>query len=102
LICAAFYLLLQKIYDSRISTEFDNEVGMLLSIDHLNLVKMIGYMNEHDERILVVEYVPNGNLRQHLDGVNYSPFLCHYKCSLPHGGYKTKNTLNTHMISIDY
>ena len=42
---------------------------MLLSIDHLNLVKMIGYMNEHDERILVVEYVPNGNLRQHLDGM---------------------------------
>ena len=63
------HLLLQKIYDSRISTEFDNEVEMLLSIDHLNLVKMIGYMNEHDERILVVEYVPNGNLRQHLDGM---------------------------------
>ncbi|KAI5054856.1 hypothetical protein GOP47_0030001 [Adiantum capillus-veneris] len=60
----------KKVYDSRLSTEFDNEVEMLLSIDHLNLVKIIGYLDESDERILVVEYVPNGNLREHLDGVH--------------------------------
>ncbi|MCO5605982.1 hypothetical protein L7F22_060168 [Adiantum nelumboides] len=59
----------KKVYDARLSTEFDNEVEMLLSIDHLNLVKIIGYLDEFDERILVVEYVPNGNLREHLDGV---------------------------------
>eukprot|EP00250_Pteridium_aquilinum_P003051 c13381_g1_i1 orf=340-1884(-) len=60
----------KKVYDARLITEFDNEVEMLLSIDHLNLVKIIGYLDESDERILVVEYVPNGNLREHLDGLH--------------------------------
>jgi serine/threonine protein kinase len=41
---------------------------MLSQVDHLNLVKLIGYLEENHERILVVEYVPNGNLREHLDG----------------------------------
>lgn len=58
----------KKAYDTRLSTEFENEVEILLNIDHLNLVKMIGYLEENDERILIVEYVPNGNLREHLDG----------------------------------
>ena len=65
---------MQKAYDARISTEFENEVGMLLNVDHLNLVKLIGYLEENDERILVVEYIPNGNLREHLDGES-SPHL---------------------------
>lgn len=60
----------KKVYDTRLSTEFDNELEMLLRIDHLNLVKIIGYLDESDERILVVEYVPNGNLREHLDGLH--------------------------------
>eukprot|EP00250_Pteridium_aquilinum_P012459 c20740_g1_i1 orf=53-1696(+) len=60
----------KKVYDSRVSNEFETEVQMLMSIDHLNLVKLIGYLEENDERILVVEYVPNGNLREHLDGVH--------------------------------
>jgi hypothetical protein len=41
---------------------------MLSQVDHLNLVKLIGYLEENHERILVEEYVPNGNLREHLDG----------------------------------
>lgn len=60
----------KKVYDTRVSNEFETEVQMLMSIDHLNLVKLIGYLKENDERILVVEYVPNGNLREHLDGVH--------------------------------
>lgn len=60
----------KKVYDSRLTTEFRNEVGMLLDIDHRNLVKMIGYLEENDERILVVEYISNGNLREHLDGTH--------------------------------
>ncbi len=43
-------------------------MDMLSQVDHLNLVKLIGYLEENSERILVVEYVPNGNLREHLDG----------------------------------
>jgi hypothetical protein len=41
---------------------------MLSQVDHLNLVKLIGYLEAEHEHILVMEYVPNGNLREHLDG----------------------------------
>jgi serine/threonine protein kinase len=58
----------QEVFEARISTEFENEVNMLSQVEHLNLVKLIGYLEEGDERILVTEYVPNGNLRRHLDG----------------------------------
>ncbi|KAH7296511.1 hypothetical protein KP509_26G026200 [Ceratopteris richardii] len=55
-------------HDSQLSTEFRNEVTTLSNIEHLNLVKLIGYVEERSERIMVVEYVANGNLREHLDG----------------------------------
>ncbi|KAL3683769.1 hypothetical protein R1sor_001791 [Riccia sorocarpa] len=54
-------------FETRLSVEFQNELDMLSQVDHLNLVKLIGYLEEEHERILVVEYVPNGNLREHLD-----------------------------------
>ena len=47
--------------------EFMVEVEMLSRLHHRNLVKLIGYIEEGNELILVEEYVPNGNLRQHLD-----------------------------------
>ncbi len=58
----------QDAFEQRLSVEFRTEVDMLSQVDHLNLVKLIGYLEENHERILVVEYVPNGNLREHLDG----------------------------------
>ncbi|KAL3683775.1 hypothetical protein R1sor_001797 [Riccia sorocarpa] len=57
-------------FETRLSVEFQNELDMLSQVDHLNLVKLIGYLEEEHERILVVEYVPNGNLREHLDCVH--------------------------------
>ncbi|XP_073385419.1 calmodulin-binding receptor-like cytoplasmic kinase 2 [Physcomitrium patens] len=61
-------------YEARLSVEFRTEVEMLSQVDHLNLVKLIGYTEEDDERILVVDYVANGNLGEHLDGT-YSKVL---------------------------
>ncbi|KAG0590609.1 hypothetical protein KC19_1G113700 [Ceratodon purpureus] len=57
----------------RLLTEFRTEVEMLSQVDHLNLVKLIGYMEEGSERILVVEFVPNGNLGEHIDGTYGKP-----------------------------
>eukprot|EP00250_Pteridium_aquilinum_P010058 c19125_g1_i1 orf=308-1588(+) len=54
--------------DTQLSAEFCSELKTLSSIEHLNLVKFIGYAEDGPERILVVEYVANGNLREHLDG----------------------------------
>ncbi|KAG0583569.1 hypothetical protein KC19_3G147100 [Ceratodon purpureus] len=55
-------------FEQRLSVEFHTEVEMLSQVDHLNLVKLLGYMEDGTERILVVEYVSNGNLGEHLDG----------------------------------
>ncbi|GAB2210615.1 hypothetical protein Drorol1_Dr00015884 [Drosera rotundifolia] len=50
------------------SAEFDSEVGTLSKIDHQSLVKLLGYVDKGNERLIITEYVPNGTLRQHLDG----------------------------------
>lgn len=59
--------LLQNLYDNRPSMEFQTEIKTLACVEHLNLVKFYGYLEYEDEKIIVVEYVPNGTLREHLD-----------------------------------
>eukprot|EP00250_Pteridium_aquilinum_P017031 c23418_g3_i1 orf=346-1011(+) len=58
----------KNLCDGQLSAEFRNELSTLSDIEHLNLVKLIGYAEEGPERVLVVEYIANGNLREHLDG----------------------------------
>ena len=48
--------------------EFQSEIRTLAQVEHLSLVKFYGFLELGDERIVVVEYVPNGTLREHLDG----------------------------------
>ncbi|XP_047169917.1 calmodulin-binding receptor-like cytoplasmic kinase 2 [Vigna umbellata] len=48
--------------------EFKNEINTLSNIEHRSLVRWRGYLEHGDEKILVVEYVSNGTLREHLDG----------------------------------
>nr|GMD64392.1 calmodulin-binding receptor-like cytoplasmic kinase 1 [Ipomoea batatas] len=55
-------------YDNRLTAEFKNEIMVLSKIEHLNLVRYYGYLEHRDEKIIVVEYVSNGTLREHLDG----------------------------------
>nr|TKW05284.1 hypothetical protein SEVIR_7G166000v2 [Setaria viridis]TKW05286.1 hypothetical protein SEVIR_7G166000v2 [Setaria viridis] len=48
--------------------EFSNEVTLLKTIEHRNLVQLLGYIDKANERIIITEYVSNGTLREHLDG----------------------------------
>ncbi|KAL5580830.1 hypothetical protein UlMin_013272 [Ulmus minor] len=57
-----------KTYNGILSTEFKNEIVTLSMIEHLNLVRLYGYLEHGDERIILVEYVGNGTLREHLNG----------------------------------
>ncbi|XP_020261418.1 calmodulin-binding receptor-like cytoplasmic kinase 2 [Asparagus officinalis] len=54
-------------HDNHRNAEFKTEIQTMASIEHLNLVRCFGYLEYEDERILVIEYVPNGTLREHLD-----------------------------------
>ncbi|KAL0325671.1 UNVERIFIED_CONTAM: Wall-associated receptor kinase-like 14 [Sesamum radiatum] len=43
-----------------------NEIKLLSSVSHPNLVRLLGCSIENDEQILVYEFMPNGTLSQHL------------------------------------
>ncbi|XP_057743562.1 calmodulin-binding receptor-like cytoplasmic kinase 2 isoform X1 [Arachis stenosperma] len=60
----------KSLYEKHLGVEFQSEIQTLSRVEHLNLVKFYGYLEEGDERIVVVEHVPNGNLREHLDCIH--------------------------------
>ncbi|KAI3921333.1 hypothetical protein MKW92_026635 [Papaver armeniacum] len=51
-----------------LQAEFRNEAELLSKIEHPNLVRLLGYVDEGNERIIISEFVPNGSLRAHLEG----------------------------------
>ncbi|KAJ9163050.1 hypothetical protein P3X46_022766 [Hevea brasiliensis] len=58
----------KKEHYEKLQTEFSSEVELLAKIDHRNLVKLLGFVDQGNERLIITEYVPNGSLREHLDG----------------------------------
>ncbi|CAH8297373.1 unnamed protein product [Eruca vesicaria subsp. sativa] len=48
--------------------QFKAEVDFLMRVHHINLVNLVGYCNEGDHLALIYEFVPNGDLSQHLSG----------------------------------
>ncbi|XP_062207468.1 calmodulin-binding receptor-like cytoplasmic kinase 2 isoform X2 [Phragmites australis] len=63
----------KNMYGGHLSAEFRSEIQTLSKVEHLNLVKFLGYVEYEDERLILVEYVNNGTLRQHLDGSRGEP-----------------------------
>lgn len=55
------------------SQEFVDEVRYLSSIQHRNLVTLIGYCQENNLQFLIYEYVPNGSVSNHLYGASQQP-----------------------------
>lgn len=50
------------------SREFLAEVMILSFLHHSNLVNLVGYCSEGEQKILVYEYMANGSLEDHLFG----------------------------------
>ncbi|CAN6227484.1 unnamed protein product [Urochloa humidicola] len=48
------------------SKEFFTEIELMSRLHHRNLVSLLGYCDEEDEQMLVYEFMPNGDLRDHL------------------------------------
>ncbi|XP_061336442.1 calcium/calmodulin-regulated receptor-like kinase 1 [Gastrolobium bilobum] len=55
--------------------EFLTEVLLLGRLHHKNLVGLVGYAAEREQRMLLYSYMSNGNLASHLYGKNHGP-LC--------------------------
>ncbi|GLJ28381.1 hypothetical protein SUGI_0558420 [Cryptomeria japonica] len=49
--------------------EFRVEVDLLSRLNHTNLVRLIGYCADGNQRLLVYEYMYNGSLQDHLHGI---------------------------------
>jgi len=63
--------------------EFLVEVLMLSLLHHPNLVNLIGYCADGDQRLLVYEFMPLGSLEDHLHGqiaffLNFHPCFLNY------------------------
>lgn len=55
--------------------EFLVEVLMLSLLHHPNLVNLIGYCADGDQRLLVYEFMPFGSLEDHLHGTFPFPLV---------------------------
>uniref|UniRef100_A0A8R7PF00 non-specific serine/threonine protein kinase n=1 Tax=Triticum urartu TaxID=4572 RepID=A0A8R7PF00_TRIUA len=60
--------------------EFLVEVLMLSLLHHQNLVNLVGYCADGEQRLLVYEYMPLGSLEDHLHGKTVCCFL-YWRCA---------------------
>ncbi|MCD7469587.1 hypothetical protein HAX54_008726 [Datura stramonium] len=54
---------------------FLNELEFLSRLNHKNLVRLLGYCEDNNERVLVFEYMNNGTLHDHLHRLESSPLM---------------------------
>ncbi|KAG8650596.1 hypothetical protein MANES_07G052900v8 [Manihot esculenta] len=61
---------LKQLPDEQSREGLEQEIKVVSSVSHKNLVKLVGYCIEGPNRLLVLEYVPQRSLKFHLHGNN--------------------------------
>ncbi|KAE8690129.1 hypothetical protein F3Y22_tig00110926pilonHSYRG00111 [Hibiscus syriacus] len=65
----ASVLAVKRLMGSSILEDFRNEVQLLCQLRHQYLVSLIGFSDAGDEKIVVVDYMTQGSLFDHLHGI---------------------------------
>jgi len=73
--------------------EFKNEVTLTANLQHVNLVRVLGYCTEKEEKMLIYEYMPKKSLDFYLFGMHFL-YTCNVHFKLENGGPKWKNIPN--------
>jgi serine/threonine protein kinase len=58
----------QQVNGEYLTDEVRGELETLRKIEHPNLMRFLGFFERRDDCLVVLEYVGNGSLREHLDG----------------------------------
>ncbi|OMO99279.1 hypothetical protein COLO4_13389 [Corchorus olitorius] len=82
------------------SQEFIDEACYLTSIQHRNLVTLLGYCQENNQQFLIYEYIPNGSVSIHLYGAGQvSPQKLEFKHRLSIALGAAKGLAHLHSLS---